>query len=64
MIFKIIPQQLCINAGIDNIDILNKLRNCHQRGEKWAGVDIHKEEVANNLDRCIWEPALVKRVFF
>ncbi|KAJ1372225.1 T-complex protein 1 subunit eta [Parelaphostrongylus tenuis] len=59
--FEIIPQQLCYNAGIDAIDILNKLRHRHSMGEIWAGVDVHKEEVGDNLAACIWEPSLVKR---
>lgn len=58
--FEIIPHQLCSNAGIDATDILNKLRHKHAKGEKWAGVDIHKETVGDNLAACIWEPALVK----
>ncbi|WKY10015.1 hypothetical protein Q1695_002395 [Nippostrongylus brasiliensis] len=31
--FEIIPQRLCYNAGIDAIDILNKLRHRHSLGE-------------------------------
>ncbi|VDK85020.1 unnamed protein product, partial [Cylicostephanus goldi] len=60
--FEIIPQQLCYNAGIDATDILNKLRHRHSIGEVWAGVDIHTEEVGDNLAACIWEPSLVKKV--
>lgn len=59
--FEVIPQQLCFNAGIDGLDILNQLRNRHMRGEKWSGIDIHSEEVRDNLEACIWEPALVKK---
>lgn len=32
------------------------------KGQKWAGIDIQKECVADNMDGCIWEPALVKEV--
>lgn len=59
--FEIIPFQLCLNAGIDGVDVLNRLRNCHQRGEKQAGIDIQKEEICNNFEGCVWEPSLVKR---
>ncbi|KAI1719144.1 TCP-1/cpn60 chaperonin family domain-containing protein [Ditylenchus destructor] len=58
--FEVIPQQLCFNAGIDGVNMLNKLRTAHQKGEKWAGVDVQKEDVGNNMDGCVWEPALVK----
>lgn len=58
--FEIIPRQLCDNAGFDATNILNKLRQKHATGEKWAGVDIFNEDVANNFDACVWEPAIVK----
>jgi T-complex protein 1 subunit eta len=57
---EIIPRQLCDNAGFDSTDILNKLRMRHARGETWAGVDIQSEGIANNFEKFVWEPALVK----
>ncbi|KAI9799174.1 MAG: T-complex protein 1 subunit eta [Piccolia ochrophora] len=57
---EIIPRQLCDNAGVDATDILNKLRVEHRRGQVWAGVDFATEGVADNLERFVWEPALVK----
>ncbi|PAV77389.1 hypothetical protein WR25_25269 isoform D [Diploscapter pachys] len=62
--FEVIPQQLCYNAGIDATDVMNKLRHRHFKGEQWAGIDIHREAVGDNLAACIWEPSLVKRVGF
>lgn len=62
--FQIIPQQLCLNAGIDAIDMLSKLRKAHAVGQKWAGVDIQSEDVEDNMERCVWEPTLVKEVSF
>ncbi|PAV75234.1 hypothetical protein WR25_05209 isoform B [Diploscapter pachys] len=59
--FEVIPQQLCYNAGIDATDVMNKLRHRHFKGEQWAGIDIHREAVGDNLVACIWEPSLVKR---
>ncbi|KAK6057190.1 putative T-complex protein 1, eta subunit [Cooperia oncophora] len=38
-----------------------ELRHRHSLGEIWAGVDIHKEEVGDNLAACIWEPSVVKK---
>lgn len=58
--FEIIAQQLCENAGFDPIDILNKLRVHHSKGEIWCGVDIRNEDVTDNFEACVWEPALVK----
>ena len=57
---EIIPRQLCDNAGFDATDILNKLRMHHAKGEIWAGVDVQTEEIANNMEKFVWEPALVK----
>ncbi|GAA97480.1 uncharacterized protein L969DRAFT_83781 [Mixia osmundae IAM 14324] len=57
---EIIPRQLCDNAGIDATDVLNKLRMLHARGDTWAGVDVENDGVANNMDKFVWEPALVK----
>lgn len=57
---EIIPRQLCDNAGFDGIELLNKLRSSHAKGETWAGIDFKTESVSNNMDNFIWEPALVK----
>ena len=57
---EIIPRQLCDNAGFDATDILNKLRVEHRKGNVWAGVDFENEGVANNLEKFVWEPSLVK----
>ena len=57
---EIIPRQLCDNAGYDATDILNRLRVEHRNGNIWAGVNFGTEGVANNLEKFVWEPALVK----
>ncbi|KAL3864473.1 hypothetical protein ACJMK2_006152 [Sinanodonta woodiana] len=57
---EVIPRQLCDNAGFDATNILNKLRQSHAQGEKWYGVDILTEDIADNFDACVWEPAVVK----
>jgi T-complex protein 1 subunit eta len=57
---EVIPRQLCDNAGFDGTDLLNKLRMAHANGEQWFGIDFNKEDIGNNFDEFIWEPALVK----
>jgi T-complex protein 1 subunit eta len=58
---EVIPRQLCDNAGFDSTDILNKLRQRHAKpGNCWYGVDMFTEDVADNFDACVWEPAIVK----
>lgn len=58
--FEVIPRQLCENAGFDATDILNKLRQKHSEGGLWYGVDINREDIADNLAATVWEPAIVK----
>lgn len=29
-------------------------------GQIWAGVDILNEDVADNMEKCVWEPSVVK----
>jgi len=58
--FEIIPRQLCYNAGFDATDLLNKLRQKHATGQKWFGIDIQSEDLADNMETCVWEPAIVK----
>lgn len=57
---EIIPRQLCDNAGFDATNILNKLRQKHAQGNCWYGVDITKEDISDNFENCVWEPAVVK----
>merc|ERR1712227_127140 len=57
---EIIPRQLCDNAGFDATNILNKLRQKHAQDGTWYGVDIMNEDIADNFNACVWEPAIVK----
>ncbi|CDF87429.1 T-complex protein 1 subunit eta [Zygosaccharomyces bailii] len=57
---EVIPRQLCENAGLDAIEILNRLRMAHSKGEKWYGVDFEIESIGDNFAKFVWEPALVK----
>ncbi|KAI8816147.1 chaperonin Cpn60/TCP-1 family [Fimicolochytrium jonesii] len=57
---EVIPRQLADNAGFDATDILNKLRQKHAQGGTWFGVDMETEDIADNFEGFVWEPALVK----
>ncbi|XP_076461155.1 T-complex protein 1 subunit eta-like [Babylonia areolata] len=57
---EVIPRQLCDNAGFDATNILNKLRQKHAQGGTWFGVNILREDIADNFADCVWEPAIVK----
>lgn len=57
----IIPKTLSENAGLDQIDILMKLRAAHQQGNKFAGFNIESGEVVNNMMEIgVVEPTAVK----
>ncbi|XP_073998110.1 chaperonin containing TCP1 subunit 7 isoform X2 [Rhodnius prolixus] len=58
---EIIPRQLCDNAGFDATAILNKLRQKHAQGSCWFGVDVMTEDISDNMEKCVWEPAVVKK---
>ncbi|EDV19751.1 uncharacterized protein TRIADDRAFT_51102 [Trichoplax adhaerens] len=60
MALEIIPRQLCDNAGFDATNILNKLRQKHAEGGIWYGVDINREDITDNFEACVWEPAIIK----
>ncbi|KAE8739098.1 hypothetical protein FOCC_FOCC015407 [Frankliniella occidentalis] len=57
---EVIPRQLSDNAGFDATNILNKLRQKHAQGQSWYGVDIMKEDISDNFESCVWEPAIIK----
>jgi len=57
----IVPKTLAENAGLDQIDILMKLRAAHQQGNKFAGHDIDTGEIVNNMMEVgVVEPTAVK----
>ena len=59
---EIIPRQLAENAGIDSIDVLNKLRKEHAAvggSGKWFGVDLN-EGICDTFNSGVWEPAANK----
>merc|ERR1711931_314633 len=58
--FEVIARQLCDNAGFDATNILNKLRQKHAQDGIWYGVDVLNEDIADNYQACVWEPAIVK----
>lgn len=57
----IVPKTLAENAGLDQIEVLMKLRASHQAGNKFAGHDLETGEVINNmLAAGVVEPTIVK----
>jgi len=56
-----VPLTLGENAGLDPIDILSELRARHEKGEKWAGVDVLGGKVKNMEKLEVYEPLAVKK---
>jgi thermosome len=56
-----IPTTLAENAGLDPIDIISDLRARHEKGEIWAGVNVHEGKVRNMKQANVFEPLAVKK---
>ena len=56
---EVIPRQLAENAGIDSIDVLNRLRKEHASGPSgiWMGVDVLNEGICDTFLAGVWEPS-------
>ncbi len=58
---EVIPLTLTENAGLDPIDILSELRARHEKGEKWAGIEVHDGKVQDMAKAGVFEPLSVKK---
>jgi len=56
-----VPLTLSENAGLDPIDILSELRARHEKGEKWAGVDVFEGKIKDMERLEVYEPLAVKK---
>jgi thermosome len=57
---EVIPRTLAENGGLDPIDILTELKAAHDRGEKWAGVNVFTGKTMDALKEGIIEPLKIK----
>jgi thermosome len=57
---EIIPRTLAENAGIDPIDVLVELKSAHEKGDKYAGVDVETGKIVDMKDKGVIEPLRVK----
>lgn len=51
-----IPATLAENAGLDPIDIVTELRSRHEKGEKYAGINLLTNKIENVLEAGVLEP--------
>ncbi|MCS7119315.1 MAG: TCP-1/cpn60 chaperonin family protein, partial [Archaeoglobaceae archaeon] len=57
---EIIPRTLAENAGIDPIDVIVNLKSAHEKGQKYAGVDVDTGKIVEMRERGVIEPLRVK----
>jgi thermosome len=58
---EIVPLTLGENAGLDPVDLLLELRTRHEKGEKWAGVDVFEGKIKDMRELEVYEPLAVKK---
>ena len=54
------PIALAENAGMDPLDAVVDLRAHHEKGEKWAGVDVFAGNIKDMTKLDVYEPLAVK----
>jgi thermosome len=57
---EVIPITLAENAGLDPIDVLTDLKVAHDKGVKWAGIDVFTGKIMDSWDEGIIEPLRIK----
>jgi thermosome len=57
---EVIPKTLAENAGIDPIDVLAELKSLHNKGNKWAGVNVFTGKAMDSFKKGVIEPLKIK----
>lgn len=57
---EVIPVTLAENAGLDPIDILTDLKSHHDKGEKWAGINVYDGKVMDAWKEGVIESLKIK----
>ncbi len=57
---EIIPKTLSENAGIDPVDSITALKSEHDKGKKWAGINVYTGKTLDAFNAGIVEPLPVK----
>ncbi|MBN2420821.1 TCP-1/cpn60 chaperonin family protein [Candidatus Woesearchaeota archaeon] len=57
---EIIPVSLAENAGLDPLDVLTDLKVAHDKGIKWAGINVFTGKIIDAWDEGIIEPLKLK----
>jgi T-complex protein 1 subunit eta len=59
---EVIPRTLAQNAGLDSVDVINKLRQKHDLGPDGAtwGVNCFQGGICDSYANFVWEPTMLK----
>ncbi|MBI5065946.1 TCP-1/cpn60 chaperonin family protein [Candidatus Woesearchaeota archaeon] len=57
---EVIPRTLAENSGLDPIDMLTELKAAHDKGQKWAGIDVFQARVVDSWKAGVIEPLKIK----
>jgi T-complex protein 1 subunit eta len=59
---EVIPRQLAHNAGLDAVDLINKLRQKHELSNEGAnfGINVYQGGLVDAYSTYIWEPTMLK----
>jgi len=57
---EVIPRTLAENAGLDPIDVLTELKAAHDKGKKWAGINVFTGKVFDAWKDGVIEPLKIK----
>jgi thermosome len=57
---EFVPTTLADNAGLDPIDVLTEMKAAHDKGQKYAGLNLFTNRIEDNLKAGIVEPLRIK----
>ena len=57
---EIIPKTLSENAGLDPVDMIADMKSEHDKGHKWAGINVFTGEIYDSIKEGIVEPLAIK----
>ncbi len=57
---EVIPRTLAENAGLDPIDMLTEMKVAHEKGQKWAGIDVFAGKTVDAWSAGVIEPLKIK----
>ncbi|MBI4448425.1 TCP-1/cpn60 chaperonin family protein [Candidatus Woesearchaeota archaeon] len=57
---EVVPRTLAESAGLDPIDKLAELKSAHDKGQRWAGIDVFTGKVRDAWKANVIEPLKIK----